>query len=70
MSILIQLKVAIYASTDWWVPQGLEPGTTDPKSSMCALRTILEKAVEFWSGLLKIKFQAFFSKHVICKNLL
>ena len=56
MSILIQLKVAIYASKDWWVPQGLEPGTTDLKSSMYALRPILEKAIEFWSGLLKIKF--------------
>ena len=52
----IQLKVAIHASKDWWVPQGLESGTTDPKSSMYALRPILEKAIEFWSGLLKIKF--------------
>ena len=56
MSILIQLKVAKHASKDWWVPQGLESGTTDQKSSMYALRPILEKAIEFWSGLLKIKF--------------
>ena len=54
--------MAIHASKDWWVPQGLELGTTDPKSSMYTLRPILEKAIEFWSGLLKIKFQAFFSK--------
>ena len=49
--------MAIHASKDWWVPQGLEPGTKDPKSSMYALRSILEKAIEeLWSGLLKIKF--------------
>ena len=54
--------MAIHASKDWWVPQGLEPGTTDPKSSMYALRPILEKAIEFWSGLLKFKFQSFSTK--------
>ena len=48
--------MAIYASKDWWVPQGSDPGTTDTKSSMYALRPIQEKAIEFWSGLLKIKF--------------
>ena len=40
----------------------LEPGTTDPKSGMFAPRPILEKAINFWSGLLKFKFQAFFTK--------
>ena len=43
-------------------PRGLEPGIMDPKSGMFAPRPILEKAINFWSGLLKFKFQAFFTK--------
>ena len=49
-------------SKNWWVPGGLEPGIMDPKSGMFAPRPILEKAINFWSGLLKFKFQAFFTK--------
>ena len=49
-------------SKNWWVPGRLEPGIMDPKSGMFAPRPILEKAINFWSGLLKFKFQAFFTK--------
>ena len=49
-------------SKNWRVSGGLEQGTTDPKSGMFAPRPILEKAINFWSGLLKFKFQAFFTK--------
>ena len=49
-------------SKNWWVPEGLEPRTTDPKSSMFAPRPILEKAINFWSGLSKFKFKAFLTK--------
>ena len=43
-------------------PRELEPGIMDPKSGMFAPRPILEKAINFWSGLLKLKFRAFFIK--------
>ena len=46
-------------SKNWWVPGGLEPGTM---SSMFAPRPIIKKAINFWSGLLKFKFQEFFTK--------
>ena len=49
-------------SKNWWVPGGLEPGTTDPNSGMFVPKPILEKAINFWSGLLKFKFQEFFTK--------
>ena len=49
-------------SKNWRVSGGLEQGTTDPKSGMFAPRPILEKAINFWSGLLKFKFQAFLTK--------
>ena len=49
-------------SKNWWVPGGLEPGIMDPKSGMFAPRPILEKAINFWSGLLKFKFEEFFTK--------
>ena len=48
-------------SKNWWVPEGLEPRTTDPKSNMFAPRPILEKTINFWRGLLKFKSQAFFT---------
>ena len=65
--IFIHLKVSIHASwkfyqKNWWVLGGLEQGTTDPMSGMFAPRPMLEKAKNFWSGLLKFKFQAFFTK--------
>ena len=52
-------------SKNWWVSEGLEQGTTDPKSGMFAPRPILEKAINFWSGLLKFKFQEFSTKNII-----
>ena len=60
-------------SKNWWVLEGLEPRTTDPKSSMFAPRPILEKTINFYVSHLSRSFRQYFmlgeafKENVLCK---